>query len=192
MLNAIWAGMILLAFFSAALSGEWSALSAAVGDGAQKAVETALALIGGMCFWSGLMRIAERAGVIAVLSRWLRPVIVRLFPEYGNDRHVAEKITLNIAANLFGMGNAATPAGLQAMDAMQEKRGGAFPTNGMIRFVVMNTAALQIIPSSVVMLRSTYGSLNPYDIMPHIWFVSFGSLLVSLLMCRVLERVWSR
>ena len=97
-----------------------------------------------------------------------------------------------MAANLFGMGNAATPAGLQAMDAMQAIDPPVRPSRGMIRFVVMNTAALQFIPSSVVMLRSAYGAENPYNIMPHIWIVSLGSLAVGLLVCRILEGVWHK
>lgn len=192
MLNVIWAGLILLSFFTALLGGRLTALSAAAGDGAQKAVETAFVLVGSMCLWSGLMRIAEAAGVTKKLSVLLSPMIRRLFPEYAQDVAVREKITMNIAANMFGMGNAATPAGLAAMDEMQKLNNSPFPTKGMIRFVVMNTAAFQIIPSSVVTLRSAYGSSNPYDIMPHIWLVSLGSLLVSLFMCRLMEKLWSR
>ncbi len=192
MLNTIWAGMILLAFFWAVPGGRLGALSAAIGDGAQKAVETGFLLAGGMCFWSGLMRVAEKAGIIKMFSTKVAPITARLFPEYAKNTAVQEKITLNIAANLFGMGNAATPAGLAAMDEMQRMHSGKVPTKGMVLFVVMNTAAFQVIPSSVVMLRSAYGSTAPYDIMPHIWLVSLGSLLVSLFMCKLMERIWDR
>lgn len=192
MLNTIWTGMILLALIWALLSGRTGALSAAIGNGAQKAVETAFLLVGGMCFWSGLMRIAEKAGVIKKFSTWLKPLIVRLFPEYAKNGVVQEKIALNMAANLFGMGNAATPAGLAAMDEMQRVNRGEMPTKGMILFVVMNTAAFQLIPSSVVMLRASYGSSTPYDIMPHIWLVSLGSLTVGLLVCKLMECIWAR
>ena len=192
MLNSIWAGMILLAFVWAALGGRLSMLSASLGDGAQKAVETAFLMAGGLCFWSGLMRVAEKAGAIKMFSTWLAPLISRLFPEYAKESAVREKISLNIAANLFGMGNAATPAGLAAMDEMQRCSGVHEPTKGMVLFVVMNTAAFQVIPSSVVMLRTAYGSQTPYDIMPHIWLVSLGSLTVSLVLCKLMERVWAR
>ena len=184
--------MILLAFVGAVLRGSPEALAGAVGDGAQSAVETAFLLTGGLCLWSGIMRIAAASGLTESLSRGLRPIIRRLFPEYADRADVQEKITVNIAANLFGMGNAATPAGLQAMDAMQTLHKADHPSRGMIRFVVMNTAALQFIPSSVVMLRSAYGAENPYDIMPHIWVVSLGSLAVGLLVCRILEGVWHK
>lgn len=190
MLNGIWAALLLLAFLGAVLSGNTEAVSRAVGDGAQQAVETAFLLTGGLCLWSGWMRVAEAAGLTAWLSKVLRPFICRLFPDHAGHPAVLEKITLNIAANLFGMGNAATPAGLMAMDAMQKLENRDTPSRSMIRFVVMNTAALQLVPSSVVTLRSAYGAENPYEILPHIWLVSLGSLAVSLLMCRILEGVW--
>jgi len=192
LLSGIWTVMILLAFVGAILHGTPEALAGAVGDGAQQAVETAFLLTGGLCLWSGLMRIAAASGLTKSLSRAMRPVIRRLFPEYTDREDIGEKITVNVAANLFGMGNAATPAGLQAMDAMRAIDPPDRPSRGMIRFVVMNTAALQFIPSSVVMLRSAYGAENPYDIMPHIWVVSLGSLVVGLLVCRILEGVWHR
>lgn len=189
MLNTVWAVLILLAVFCAAATGNLTALSGAAADGAQSAVETALLLTGAMCLWLGLMNIAEKAGITAGISRLLAPVIRRLFPEYAKARGVQEKISMNIAANMLGMGNAATPLGLSAMDEMQRLSGGDTPTRGMILFVVMNTAAFQLIPSSVVTLRASYGSQNPYDIMVHIWFVSLGSLLTCILACKLLERL---
>ncbi len=96
---------------------------------------------------------------------------------------------MNIAANMLGMGNAATPLGLAAMDEMQRLSGGDTPTRGMVLFVVMNTAAFQLIPSSVVTLRASFGSANPYDIMVHIWFVSIGSLLTFIFVCKLFERL---
>lgn len=192
MLDGIWAVMILLSFVTSLLGGKLSQLSVSIGDGAQRAVEASVLLLGGMCLWSGIMRIAEKVGIVGVLSKWLSPVIGRLFPEYAGNRSVREKIAMNMAANMFGMGNAATPAGLSAMDAMQKLENGDRPGREMIRFVVMNTAAFQFIPSSVVMLRSAYGSENPYDVMIHIWFVSFGSLTAALFACRLFEKLWNR
>ena len=156
MLDVIWAVMIMLSFLTAAITGRLSALSAAIGEGAERAVETAL------------------------------------FPKYAKNEEIRGKITLNMAANMFGMGNAATPAGLSAMDAMQKFEKSRKPSREMIRFVVMNTAAFQVIPSSVVMLRSSYGSENTYDILVHIWFVSLGSLAIALTACRVFEILWDR
>ncbi|MCF2652031.1 nucleoside recognition domain-containing protein [Anaeromassilibacillus senegalensis] len=188
MLNAIWMGMIVLSFAGALMTGNLTALSKAAADGAQNAVTTALLLLGAMCLWLGMMNIAREAGVTAWLSRALSPLIRRLFPEYAGEKAVHEKISMNLAANMLGMGNAATPFGLAAMDEMQRLSGGYWPTKGMVLFVVMNTAAFQLIPSSVVTLRAAYGSADPYDIMVHIWFVSLGSLLLCIAVCKVLER----
>ena len=192
MLDRIWAVMILLSFLTAAATGRLTELSVSIGDGAQRAVETVFLLTGGMCLWSGIMRVAEGAGITKALSRFMFPVISVLFPKYAKNEAIREKIALNIAANMFGMGNAATPAGLQAMDAMQKLEKGERPGGEMIRFVVLNSAAFQFIPSSVVMLRSSYGSENPYDIMVHIWLVSLGSLMAALAACRVFEKLWDR
>lgn len=192
MLNAIWAMLLLLAFLGALLTGNMTALSKAAADGAANAVETALRLMGAMCLWLGIMNIAEKAGLTAALSKALSPVIRRLFPEYAGEKAVRERISANLAANMLGTGNAATPLGLEAMDAMQRISGGTAPTKGMILFVVMNTAAFQLIPSSVVTLRASYGCENPYDLMPHIWLVSLGSLAVCILACKILERLWKR
>ena len=192
MLDVIWAVMIMLSFLTAAITGRLSALSAAIGEGAERAVETAFLLLGGMCLWSGIMHIAEHAGIMHVFSKLLSPIICALFPKYAKNEEIRGKITLNMAANMFGMGNAATPAGLSAMDAMQKFEKSRKPSREMIRFVVMNTAAVQVIPSSVVMLRSSYGSENPYDILVHIWFVSLGSLAIALTACRVFEILWDR
>ena len=188
MLNAIWMGMIVLSFAGALMTGNLTALSKAAADGAQNAVTTALLLLGAMCLWLGMMNIAREAGVTAWLSRALSPLIRRLFPEYAGEKAVHEKISMNFAANMLGMGNAATPFGLAAMDEMQRLSGGDRPTKGMVLFVVMNTTAFQLIPSSVVTLRAAYGSTDPYDIMVHIWFVSLGSLLLCIAVCKVLER----
>lgn len=120
MLNGIWMAMIVLAFVGAVCTGRWTALSAAAADGARQAVETVLLLLGAMCLWTGIMRIAGEAGLTNGLSKILSPVIKRLFPNYGKNETVREKISMNIAANMLGMGNAATPFGLSAMDEMQK------------------------------------------------------------------------
>ena len=151
---------------------------------------TVLLLLGAMCLWTGIMRIAGEAGLTNGLSKILSPVIKRLFPNYGKNETVREKISMNIAANMLGMGNAATPFGLSAMDEMQKLQTGDAPTQEMILFVVMNTASFQLIPSAAVTLRASYGSADPYDVLPHIWLVSFGSLLVCVLMCRVFQKLW--
>lgn len=185
--------MLLLSFVGAAAGGTLPELAAAAAQGAQSAVETGLLLLGAMGLWTGLMRVAEAAGLARGLSRCLAPLIRRLFPEYAGNRAVGEKISMNFAANLLGMGNAATPLGLAAMDEMGRASPGDVPTKGMILFVAMNTAGFQILPTGVVTLRASMGAADPYDVLPCIWAVSLLSLAVVVLACRVMERVpWHR
>ena len=191
MLNGIWMAMIVLAFIGAVCTGRWTALSAAAADGARQAVETVLLLLGAMCLWTGIMRIAEEAGLTNGLSKNSVDRSSRdCFRITEKNETVREKISMNIAANMLGMGNAATPFGLSAMDEMQKLQTGDTPTQEMILFVVMNTASFQLIPSAAVTLRASYGSADPYDVLPHIWLVSFGGLLVCVLMCRVFQKLW--
>ena len=155
MLNTLWMAMLLLAFIGAAATGGMPSLAKAAAEGAGNAVETGLLLLGAMGLWSGLMEVAEAAGL----------------------------------ANLLGMGNAATPLGLAAMDEMQRISPGSAPTKGMILFVAMNTASFQLLPTSVVTLRASMGSADPYDVLPCIWIVSFASLALVTAVCKLMERV---
>ncbi len=189
MLNTLWMAMLLLAFIGAAATGGMPSLAKAAAEGAGNAVETGLLLLGAMGLWSGLMEVAEAAGLARALSKALAPLIGRLFPEYRDVPAVGEKISMNFAANLLGMGNAATPLGLAAMDEMQRISPGSAPTKGMILFVAMNTASFQLLPTSVVTLRASMGSADPYDVLPCIWIVSFASLALVTAVCKLMERV---
>ena len=146
MLNSIWFGMIVLSVVCALCNGRLGDLSAALMDGAQTAVELSLFLLGSMCAWLGFLKIAEESGLSLLIARALAPVIGRLFPEYRDDQEIQGKISLNLSANLLGLGNAATPLGLAAMKSMAQRNPTDRPTKGMILFVVMNTASLQLIP----------------------------------------------
>ena len=189
MLNILWGGMILLsAIFAIATAspGEW--MDAAF-SGAQGAVETLLSIAGMMCLWSGLMEIAKRAGVISFLSKLLRPVIALLFPSVKNNRECTDPIVMNISANLMGMSNAATPLGLKAMEALQKENGrSSRPSDEMCRLVLLNTASIQLIPSTLLALRSAAGSSAPSEIIVPVWITSVCALLIGLLFCKLLER----
>lgn len=191
MLNGIWMAMIVLAFIGAVCTGRWTALSrccggwrkAGGGDGAF-AARRDVPLDGHHAYWR------RRRGLQTGFPKFCRRSSRDWFPNYGKNETVREKISMNIAANMLGMGNAATPFGLSAMDEMQKLQTGDTPTQEMILFVVMNTASFQLIPSAAVTLRASYGSADPYDVLPHIWLVSFGGLLVCVLMCRVFQKLW--
>lgn len=195
MLNSIWFGMIVLSVVCALVTGRLGELSTALMDGAQTAVELSLFLLGSMCAWLGFLKIAEESGLSRLLAKALAPVIGRLFPEYKDDVEIQGKISMNLSANLLGLGNAATPLGLAAMKSMAEKNPShQTPTRGMILFVVMNTASLQLIPVNMAAMRANCGSGAPFSILPQVWITSAASLMVCIFACKLLERgpLWNK
>ena len=191
MLNAIWFGMIVLSVVCAGANGRLGELSPALLEGAGNAVELSLALLGGMCAWLGFLRVAEDSGLTELLAEAFSPLIDRLFPDYREDTEVKGKICMNLSANLLGLGNAATPLGLSAMKAMSARAGERQPSRGMVLFVVMNTASLQILPVNLAAIRAKCGSTAPFGILPEIWLTSFGALIVAVLVCKILEKKYS-
>ena len=192
MLNYIWFFMMVLSLICAAINGRMEELSAAVMDGAGSAVELSITLLGSMCAWLGFLKIGERSGLCGLIAKGFSPVIDRLFPDYRGEEEIKAKICMNISANLLGLGNAATPLGLSAMMAMAEKegragRGGALPSRGMILFVVINTASLQLLPVNMAVMRAAKGSAQPFGILPQVWITSLGALITAVLVCKLLE-----
>lgn len=188
MINYIWFGMIALSVVCAAVNGRLPELSAAVMDGAADAVELSIFLLGSMCAWLGFLKIAERGGLTQLLARGFSPIIDRLFPDYREDEELKGKICMNLSANLMGLGNAATPLGLSAMEAMAAKTTGGTPTRGMILFVVINTASLQLLPVNMAAMRASCGSAVPFGVLPEIWATSLGALVTAVTVCKILER----
>lgn len=188
MLNAIWFGMIALSVVCAAATGRLGDLSAAVMDGAGQAVELTVFLLGAMCAWLGFLKIAEKSGLTTLMASAFSPLIDRLFPEYREEPEIKGKICMNLSANLLGLGNAATPLGLAAMKAMAEQNRGDTPTKGMILFVVINTASIQLLPVNMAAMRSSCGSAEPFGILPEIWMTSLASLMLCVAFCKLMEQ----
>lgn len=188
MLDALWFGLIVSSVLAGAFTGRLGALSGAMLEGAKSAVEFSFSLLGSMCAWLGFLKIAEKSGLSALFARAAEPLIGRLFPEYRNDPDVTGKICLNLSANLLGLGNAATPLGLSAMKAMAAKNRGDGPTPGMILFVVLNTASIQLLPVNTAAMRAATGSVEPFGILPEIWLTSLGALTVCVAFCKLWER----
>jgi len=180
--------MIALSVVCAAVNGRLGELSSAVMDGASDAVELSIFLLGSMCAWLGFLKIAERSGLTQLLAQGFSPIIDRLFPDYKEDEQLKGKICMNLSANLLGLGNAATPLGLSAMEAMAKKSSGELPTRGMILFVVINTASLQLLPVNMAAMRASCGSTAPFGVLPEIWATSLGALATAVTVCKILER----
>lgn len=188
MMNYIWAALMLISFFCALATGRMEQLSEAVLAGAANAVELVFTMLGMMCAWTGLMKIADAGGITAVLARAFSPLTKRLFPGYAKNSPAAKAICMNVTANLLGLGNAATPLGIAAMKEMQRANpDSSTANNGMVMFVVLNTASIQLIPTFMGTLRAKYGSPLPFDILPAVWLASVVSLLVGVAVAKLLE-----
>lgn len=161
-------------------------LSAAVLQGAQAGITLAISLAGSLCLWSGVGRLMETAGLTALLSRLLRPLLHRLFPSTRKDPVLARELSGNICANLLGLGNAATPMGIRAAKRLKH---GDEATNELCRLIVLNTASIQLIPGNVAAVRSSLGCLTPFDILLPVWITSVCSAGLGLAAAWLLGKV---
>lgn len=184
----IFSGMVLISVFCALLTGSGSALAAAIPQGAQAGITLALSMAGSMCLWTGIGRLLEAAGITELLARLLRPGLHQLFPGTKNDPVLCRELSGNICANFLGLGNAATPMGIRAVQRMAPPGGSA--TNEMCRLIVLNTASIQLIPSTVAALRAYLGSTAPFDILPAVWITSLCSAGLGLAAAWVLGKLW--
>ena len=189
-LSWIWTGLIGISILFSLLLGRGSALSAAVLAGAQSGVTLAISLAGSLCLWSGAGKLMTRLGLTESLSRLLRPALIRIFPETRTDSETAGFLSANICANLLGLGNAATPMGMAAAKGLRNPRSPDCATDSLCRLVVLNTASIQLIPSSVAAVRLGLGCAAPFDILPAVWITSFCSAGLGLLAAVILGRVW--
>lgn len=185
--------LALLAVIFGAVFGRMKEVSAAALSSCSDAVTLCITLTGALCLWSGLMEIAERSGLTAKITKLLLPVTSNLFKGVNRHSPAMRYITMNITANLFGLGNAATPLGIAAMtelakDAPALKDGGVAATDDMVLFTVINTASIQIIPATIAALRMKYGSSSPFDIIPAIIICSASALTVAVICANLLKR----
>ena len=180
--------MLLSASVFALLTGNAPSLAAAASEGMAAAVRLTLTMGGAVMFYSALMEVMDRAGFTAALSALLRPALGALFPSSRRDEVLSEALSCNVCANLLGLGNAATPAGIRAAVRLRELSGGETASDELCRLVVLNTASVQLLPTTVAALRAGLGAANPLDILPAVWITSVFSVSVGLL-C---ERWFSR
>lgn len=186
----IWTGMILFSLVVSLILGNGSALSTAIPKGAQAGLELAVSIAGSLCLWSGVGRLMESVGAMQLLSRCFRPLLGRIFPSYRNDQVLAGYLSSNVCANFLGLGNAATPMGIQAA---QRLAGGKTVASGeLCRLIVLNTASIQLIPANVAAIRAQLGAPSPFDILPAVWITSVASAGMGLLAAWILESVWKK
>ena len=185
----IWTGMAVLSILCGLATGRGDLVTAAAVEGAQAAVELCVSIAGMLCLWTGVMEVMRRSGLAEGLSRLLRPVLSALFPQVSGDRGVMDSISANVSANLLGLGNAATPLGIEAVRRMERKSPGT-ASDAMCMLVVCNTASIQLIPTTVASVRAAAGSSSPFDILPAVWLASALSVGVGIAACKLLARIW--
>ena len=185
----IWTGMAVLSILCGLATGRGELVAAAAVEGAQAAVELCVSIAGMLCLWTGVMEIMRRSGLAEGLSRLLRPVLSALFPQVSGDRGVMDSISANVSANLLGLGNAATPLGIEAVRRMKRKSPGT-ASDAMCMLVVCNTASIQLIPTTVASVRAAAGSSAPFDILPAVWLASALSVGVGITACKLFARIW--
>jgi spore maturation protein A len=186
----IWTGILAVSVFSAAVTGSGSALASATLKGAQAGITVAISMAGAICLWTGVGKLMEQAGITSFLSRLLRPLLHRLFPATQTDPVLAGNLSANICANFLGLGNAATPMGIQAVKRMRDPARPGLATDQMCRLIVLNTASIQLIPSNVAAIRASLGSQTPFDILPAVWVTSICSAGLGLLAAWGLGKLW--
>ena len=200
MLNFLWAGMIMIGILYGALQGNLGEVTNAALDSSKEAVTLCITMMGVMSFWVGLMEIATKAGIIQAASKLMRPVIRFFFPNIPKGHRANEHITTNFIANILGLGWAATPAGLKAMEALgeleEDRRNGKAPgvarkkgiaSNEMCTFLILNISSLQLIPINIIAYRSQYGSVNPAGIVGAGLVATTIGTLVAALFCKLKE-----
>ena len=181
MLNIVWPIFIIISIIFAILSGNIGSLNSSILESTDTAVKLCITLIGTMCLWSGIMRIASNTSVIKKLTYILNPLIHFLFPNLKRESKVYKDISMNMVANILGLGNAATPLGIKAMKSMQEdnlKKDTL--TNEMAIFIVLNTASIQIIPTTVIVIRNSLGSGNPTSIIFPVWISTICAAIAGI------------
>ena len=200
-MNYLWSGMILTGIVYACFHGTLPEVAIAVLDSAKEAVSLCMTMLGVMSFWTGLMKIAEQSGLIHTLTIKLKPMLHFLFPNLPKDHVVNTYLAENIIANVFGLGWAATPAGLKAMEELQKinvedcerygenkYRGKKIATKEMCDFLILNISSLQIVPINIIAYRSQYGSTNPMDIMGAAILATTVGTAVAILFCKCMRQ----
>ena len=179
MLNIVWPIFIIISFIYGIFSGNLKELNSSIFESINSVIELSLNLLGTMCFWCGIMKIATETTVAEKLTKILKPIIRIIFPEVRKNSKTEKEISMNMIANILGLGNAATPLGLKAMKSMQEENEDKEKlTNSMAMFIILNTASIQIIPTTVIAIRNSMGSDNPTKIIFPIWVASISAALV--------------
>lgn len=190
MLNIIWPLFIIISFIYAFFSGNIENVSNGIFISLTEVVNLCLTFLGTMCLWNGIMEIAKRTTLIRKLTIFFRPLINFLFPELKENEQAKEEISMNMIANILGLGNAATPLGIKAMKTLQkDNKNKMILSNSMLMFILINTASIQLIPTNVIAIRNSLNSSMSTQIIFPVWIATITAALASIIMAKVLIRL---
>jgi spore maturation protein A len=185
MVNYIWVGLTLIGLVFAAINGTMNEVNEAIFKGAKEAVTLCIGLISVLVFWLGMMKIAEDSGLLNKLTSLFKPIVKRIFPEVPTNHPALGYILSNMMANMFGLGNAATPLGIKAMEQLKELNGGRNEASrSMVTFLALNTASVTLVPTTVIAIRMNYGSVSPTEIVGPTLVTTFLSAIAAILIDR--------
>ncbi|MBR5156213.1 MAG: spore maturation protein A [Clostridia bacterium] len=189
MMNYVWAGMIILAYVFAVSGGRTEAVTQSALDGAKGAVDMVISLLGMMCFWTGLLEIAKRSGLTEKLAKLASPLMRILFPKLKKEKEAQSAIIMNMIANFLGLSNAATPLGIKAMEELDRINGKKqIASSEMCMFVVINTASITLMPTTLITLRSAAGSTEPFSVIVPVWICSVLSVTAGIVAAKLFDR----
>ena len=187
MLNKIWPMFMIISIIYAIMNGNTDKINASIFSSTQETVTLCITLLGTICLWNGIMKIAEKTKIIKKLTRILNPLINFLFPELKTQEKIRNEIAMNMVANILGLGNAATPLGIKAMKSMQEiNPDKKVLSNSMVTLIVLNTASIQLIPTTVIAIRMSLGSENPTNIIFPVWIATLCAAVAGLTATKIL------
>ena len=190
-MNYIWSGLLAVGFIIGMINGRIQEVTQAAFTSAGRAVELAIGLLGIICLWAGLMKIMEKAGLIRIIAELADPVLRIFFPRLSGKDSAMGAVVMNLAANFMGLGNAATPLGVKAMEELQKVNDSKdTASDAMCMFLVLNTSAIQLIPATVIAIRSDAGSAAPAEITACIWAASLCAMIAGIIAVKVLSRFW--
>lgn len=190
MLNLIWPIFIIISFGYSIFSGNLENLNNSIFSSTSDAVNLCISLLGTICLWNGIMQIANKTSIIEKITELLKPIMKLLFPDINENSIVHKEISMNIVANMLGLGNAATPLGLKAMKSLQkENKNKNVLTDSMITFIVLNTASIQILPTTVIAIRSSLGSSNPAVIIFPVWISTISAAVAGITATKILIKI---
>ena len=191
MLNIIWPIFLIASFIYAMLWGNITDVNESIFSSTENAVNLAIQLLGTICLWNGIMKIAMKTKIVKGLKKLLTPILKKIFPDINEEEDVHSEISMNVIANILGLGNAATPLGLKAMKSLQKKnKDKKVLSNSMAIFIVLNTASIQIIPTTVIGIRSSLNSNNPTAMIVHVWIATICAALAAILSAKILMKKW--